>query len=142
MAIKIGINGFGRIGRNVTRALYEANRRGEIELVAINDLADLNMLSSGTYFLLFFIILFYSHNNLLLALFTRLIYDVIVAVFEHVLTLLRNYIHNIFFSTFSTVFVFFNFCFFQLFFFITACFCDIFWCCLFFLVNGKFSNSG
>jgi len=42
MTIKIAINGFGRIGRNVTRALYEANRRGDIQLVAINDLADIN----------------------------------------------------------------------------------------------------
>ena len=42
MTIKIGINGFGRIGRNVTRALYESQKRGEVELVAINDLADLH----------------------------------------------------------------------------------------------------
>jgi glyceraldehyde 3-phosphate dehydrogenase len=41
MTIKIAINGFGRIGRNVTRALYESEKRGEIQLVAINDLADL-----------------------------------------------------------------------------------------------------
>lgn len=39
MTVKVGINGFGRIGRLVGRALYEANR-GDIELVAINDLAD------------------------------------------------------------------------------------------------------
>lgn len=38
MAIKIAINGYGRIGRNVLRALYEANRTSEIEIVAINDL--------------------------------------------------------------------------------------------------------
>ena len=37
MAIKIAINGFGRIGRNVLRALIENNRR-ELQLVAINDL--------------------------------------------------------------------------------------------------------
>lgn len=37
--VKVGINGFGRIGRLVARALYESNRN-DIELVAINDLAD------------------------------------------------------------------------------------------------------
>ena len=41
MTIKIAINGFGRIGRNVTRALYESQQQGEVQLVAINDLADL-----------------------------------------------------------------------------------------------------
>jgi glyceraldehyde 3-phosphate dehydrogenase len=40
MAIKIGINGYGRIGRNVLRALYEARRNNEIQIVAINDLGD------------------------------------------------------------------------------------------------------
>ncbi len=40
MAIKVGINGYGRIGRNVLRALYEGKRRGELEIVAINDLGD------------------------------------------------------------------------------------------------------
>jgi glyceraldehyde 3-phosphate dehydrogenase len=40
MALKIGINGYGRIGRNVLRALYESNRTNEIQIVAINDLAD------------------------------------------------------------------------------------------------------
>lgn len=40
MAIKIAINGYGRIGRNVLRALYESNRTGEIEIVAINDLGN------------------------------------------------------------------------------------------------------
>src|SRR5690242_15810741 len=42
MAIKVGINGYGRIGRNILRALYEAKRTGEIEIVAINDLGDAN----------------------------------------------------------------------------------------------------
>ncbi|UJS16511.1 MAG: type I glyceraldehyde-3-phosphate dehydrogenase [Candidatus Jettenia sp.] len=37
MAIKIGINGFGRIGRNVFRAIA---KRGGIDVLAINDLAD------------------------------------------------------------------------------------------------------
>jgi glyceraldehyde 3-phosphate dehydrogenase len=40
MAIKVGINGYGRIGRNVLRALYEARRTSEIRIVAINDLGD------------------------------------------------------------------------------------------------------
>ncbi len=39
MTTKVAINGFGRIGRLVARALYEA-KRSDIELVAINDLAD------------------------------------------------------------------------------------------------------
>ena len=42
MAIKVGINGYGRIGRNVLRALYEAGRTGEVQIVAINDLGDAN----------------------------------------------------------------------------------------------------
>lgn len=40
MAIKIGINGYGRIGRNILRALYESKRRDEFQIVAINDLGD------------------------------------------------------------------------------------------------------
>jgi glyceraldehyde 3-phosphate dehydrogenase len=40
MAIKVGINGYGRIGRNVLRALYEAGRSDEVRVVAINDLGD------------------------------------------------------------------------------------------------------
>jgi glyceraldehyde 3-phosphate dehydrogenase len=40
MAIKVGINGYGRIGRNILRALYEGKRKGEISIVAINDLGD------------------------------------------------------------------------------------------------------
>ena len=39
MTIKIAINGYGRIGRNIVRAIYEHNRRGELEVVAINDLS-------------------------------------------------------------------------------------------------------
>jgi glyceraldehyde 3-phosphate dehydrogenase len=42
MAIKVGINGYGRIGRNVLRALYESGRTHEIQIVAINDLGDAN----------------------------------------------------------------------------------------------------
>src|SRR5450432_1830138 len=40
MAVKVAINGYGRIGRNVLRALYEANRTHEIQIVAVNDLGD------------------------------------------------------------------------------------------------------
>ena len=40
MTIKVAINGFGRIGRNVTRALFESGR-DDLEIVAINDLAPL-----------------------------------------------------------------------------------------------------
>jgi glyceraldehyde 3-phosphate dehydrogenase len=40
MAIKVGINGYGRIGRNVLRALYEGDKKSEIEIVAVNDLGD------------------------------------------------------------------------------------------------------
>ncbi len=40
MAIKVAINGYGRIGRNVLRALYEAGRSDEIRIVAVNDLGD------------------------------------------------------------------------------------------------------
>ena len=40
MPIRVAINGFGRIGRNVLRALYENNYRSEIQVVAINDLGD------------------------------------------------------------------------------------------------------
>ena len=42
MMIKIAINGYGRIGRNITRALYESGKRDQIQLVAINDLGDLD----------------------------------------------------------------------------------------------------
>ncbi|MGH8402975.1 MAG: type I glyceraldehyde-3-phosphate dehydrogenase, partial [Gammaproteobacteria bacterium] len=38
--IKVGINGYGRIGRNILRALYESKRTNEIKIVAINDLGD------------------------------------------------------------------------------------------------------
>lgn len=40
MSIKVAINGYGRIGRNILRAVYEAGRADEIEIVAINDLGD------------------------------------------------------------------------------------------------------
>ena len=40
MTLKVGINGYGRIGRNVLRALYEGDQRGQLQIVAINDLGD------------------------------------------------------------------------------------------------------
>lgn len=40
MAIRIAINGYGRIGRNILRAHYESKLHPEIEIVAINDLSD------------------------------------------------------------------------------------------------------
>jgi glyceraldehyde 3-phosphate dehydrogenase len=40
MPIRIAINGYGRIGRNVLRALFESKRTAEFEIVAINDLGD------------------------------------------------------------------------------------------------------
>lgn len=48
MAIKVAINGYGRIGRNVLRALYESGRTGEVQIVAINDLGDANILGHLT----------------------------------------------------------------------------------------------
>lgn len=42
MAVKVGINGFGRIGRNVFRA---ALKNPDVEVVAVNDLTDANMLA-------------------------------------------------------------------------------------------------
>jgi len=42
MAIKVGINGYGRIGRNIMRAVHELGRTDEFEIVAINDLGDAN----------------------------------------------------------------------------------------------------
>ena len=42
MPIKVAINGYGRIGRNIVRALYESGRTNEIQIVAINDLCDSN----------------------------------------------------------------------------------------------------
>ena len=42
MTIKVGINGYGRIGRNILRAVYESGRTDEIQIVAINDLGDAN----------------------------------------------------------------------------------------------------
>jgi glyceraldehyde 3-phosphate dehydrogenase len=40
MTIKVAINGFGRIGRNILRAHYENKKKHDLEIVAINDLGD------------------------------------------------------------------------------------------------------
>ena len=40
MTLKVGINGYGRIGRNVLRALYEGGKRSQLQVVALNDLGD------------------------------------------------------------------------------------------------------
>jgi glyceraldehyde 3-phosphate dehydrogenase len=40
MTIKVAINGYGRIGRNILRALYEGGKKHDIQIVAINDLGD------------------------------------------------------------------------------------------------------
>ena len=43
--IRIAINGFGRIGRSILRALYERNLQDQLQVVAINELADLESVS-------------------------------------------------------------------------------------------------
>ncbi|MGB0957832.1 MAG: type I glyceraldehyde-3-phosphate dehydrogenase [Litorivicinus sp.] len=43
MTIRVAINGYGRIGRNVLRALYERGLNNDIQVVAINDLGDVNI---------------------------------------------------------------------------------------------------
>ena len=40
MTLRIAINGFGRIGRNILRALYTQDYRQQLQVVAINDLGD------------------------------------------------------------------------------------------------------
>src|ERR1700681_18241 len=42
MTIKVAVNGYGGIGRNILRALYEGKHAGGIKVVAINDLGDAN----------------------------------------------------------------------------------------------------
>ena len=43
MTVRIAINGYGRIGRNTLRALYESGKREQLQIVAINDLGDVNI---------------------------------------------------------------------------------------------------
>ncbi len=45
MSIKIGINGFGRIGRNIFRAIDKDEAFADIEIVGINDLTDINTIA-------------------------------------------------------------------------------------------------
>ena len=40
MTIRVAINGYGRIGRNILRAHYESGKKHDIQIVAINDLGD------------------------------------------------------------------------------------------------------
>ncbi len=40
MTIKVAINGYGRIGRNILRAHYEGGKKHDIQFVAVNDLGD------------------------------------------------------------------------------------------------------
>lgn len=42
MTIRVAINGYGRIGRNILRAHYESKKHKHIQIVAINDLGDVN----------------------------------------------------------------------------------------------------
>lgn len=42
MTIRVAINGYGRIGRNILRAHYQAKKHNDIQIVAINDLGDVN----------------------------------------------------------------------------------------------------
>ncbi|MBL4647741.1 MAG: type I glyceraldehyde-3-phosphate dehydrogenase [Gammaproteobacteria bacterium] len=42
MTINVAINGYGRIGRNILRALYESQREKDIRIVAINDLGNID----------------------------------------------------------------------------------------------------
>ena len=50
MAIRIAINGYGRIGRCVLRALYESGYRERVQIVGINELSDLDSLVHLTRF--------------------------------------------------------------------------------------------
>ncbi|MGL6030386.1 MAG: type I glyceraldehyde-3-phosphate dehydrogenase, partial [Legionella sp.] len=48
MAIRIAINGYGRIGRCILRSIFESNKQNEVEIVAINDLSDVNVIAHLT----------------------------------------------------------------------------------------------
>ncbi|WP_020679959.1 type I glyceraldehyde-3-phosphate dehydrogenase [Marinobacterium rhizophilum] len=50
MTIRVAINGYGRIGRNTLRALYESGYRDRIQVVAINDLGDASINAHLTRF--------------------------------------------------------------------------------------------
>src|SRR4051812_204189 len=42
MTIRVAINGYGRIGRNILRAFYENGKKHDLQIVAVNDLGDAN----------------------------------------------------------------------------------------------------
>ncbi len=48
MAYRIAINGYGRIGRCILRALYESNNYGDLRIIAINDVADIQTMAHLT----------------------------------------------------------------------------------------------
>ncbi len=50
MSIRIAINGYGRIGRCILRALYESGRREQLQVVGINELASLEAITHLTRF--------------------------------------------------------------------------------------------
>ncbi len=50
MAIRVAINGYGRIGRCILRSIFESNRQNEFEVVAINDLSGIEVTSHLTRF--------------------------------------------------------------------------------------------
>ena len=45
MAVKVGINGFGRIGRQVFKAIYDRGLRDKVDVVAVNDITDVKTLA-------------------------------------------------------------------------------------------------
>jgi len=45
MSYRVAINGYGRIGQSVLRALYESGYRQDIQVVAINELASLETIA-------------------------------------------------------------------------------------------------
>jgi glyceraldehyde 3-phosphate dehydrogenase len=50
MAIRVAINGYGRIGRCILRSIFESNRQNEFEVVAINDLSGIDVTAHLTRF--------------------------------------------------------------------------------------------
>ena len=50
MAIRVAINGYGRIGRCILRSIFESNRQKEFEIVAINDLSGVDVTAHLTRF--------------------------------------------------------------------------------------------
>lgn len=50
LKIKVAINGYGRIGRNIVRAWIESKRESDIDIIAINDLGDLQTLAHLTQY--------------------------------------------------------------------------------------------